>query len=81
MTRLDPEMAVSVINWAPGSGSAIQDYRSTDLEPDPNKLFTDSQHWIKIWFIISRSVLCMRTKLKYHITCLKKKYICLNRKG
>jgi hypothetical protein len=29
--------------WPPGYGSIIQDYGSTD--PDPQEIFTDPQHW------------------------------------
>ncbi len=41
--RVDP--TESVINWPPGSGSVSQDNRSAN--PDPNKMFTNPQHWFK----------------------------------
>jgi hypothetical protein len=36
----------SKINWSPGSGSAIQDYGSKDL--DSKEILTDPQIWRKL---------------------------------
>ncbi len=63
MTRLNPELAVSVINWPPGSGSAIQDYGSTDLAPDP-KFFLRIPKTEFGLELADLCVRCMRTKLK-----------------
>jgi hypothetical protein len=52
MSRSDPDPAGSVINWPPGSGFLIQDYRFTN--PDLKEIFTDPQHCL---FQISASVL------------------------
>ncbi len=35
----DPDSAISVVNWPPGSGSVRQDYGSAN--PDPKEIFMD----------------------------------------
>jgi hypothetical protein len=47
MSRKDPDLAESVINWPPGyvSGPVIYDYISVD--PDPKEILTDPERWQK----------------------------------
>jgi hypothetical protein len=44
MSRMDPDLARSIINWPPGTGSVIKDYES---DMDPKEIFADPQHWLE----------------------------------